>query len=129
LLDGACRQQTGATWKAVDGRLMSGFTIRSVLMVLPYLQAGGTERHVLSLVQALQGDVACGLFAPPGPLLDEFRALGVTYRPFPRLEQGGLKGLQAFRRGLWEFVREMSPDVIHVHAGAELALLVRTVTR
>jgi len=27
-------------------------------MVLPYLETGGTERHVLALAQGLQGEVA-----------------------------------------------------------------------
>ena len=108
---------------------MTSKQARSVLMVLPYLETGGTERHVLALAQGLQGEVALGLLAPPGPLLDEFLGLGVTYRPFPRLEQGGLQGIRAFRRGVRELLRELSPDVIHVHAGAELALLVRTVIR
>jgi len=108
---------------------MTSKQARSVLMVLPYLETGGTERHVLALAQGLQGEVALGLLAPPGPLLDEFLGLGVDYRPFPRLEQGGLQGIRAFRHGVRELLRELSPDVIHVHAGAELALLVRTVTR
>ncbi|HEY8416349.1 MAG TPA: glycosyltransferase family 4 protein [Thermaerobacter sp.] len=108
---------------------MSEGRARSVLMVLPYLETGGTERHVLALAEGLRGELALGLLAPPGPLLDEFLRLGVRYCAFPRLEQRVVSGIQAFRRGLKELIQVISPDVIHVHAGAELALLVRTVTR
>lgn len=108
---------------------MSEGRARSVLMVLPYLETGGTERHVLALAEGLRGELALGLLAPPGPLLDEFLRLGVRYCAFPRLEQRVVSGVQAFRRGLKELIHVISPDVIHVHAGAELALLVRTVTR
>src|SRR5690606_17099355 len=88
---GACVQQTESSWPSVGGRPMTSKQARSVLMVLPYLETGGTERHVLALAQGLQGEVALGLLAPPGPLLNEFLGLGVTYRPFPRLEQAGLQ--------------------------------------
>lgn len=108
---------------------MSEGRARSVLMVLPYLETGGTERHVLVLAEGLRGELALGLLAPSGPLLDEFLRLGVRYCAFPRLEQRVVSGVQAFRRGLKELIHVISPDVIHVHAGAELALLVRTVTR
>ncbi|MFS8666238.1 MAG: glycosyltransferase, partial [Limnochordales bacterium] len=96
------------------------------------MEAAGTERHVLALARGLHGDCSIALLAPSGPLLPEFLRLGAVHRAFPRLEGsvGAIaRGIGAFRRGLRDLVEEMRPDVIHVHAGPELTMLVRTVTR
>lgn len=98
-----------------------------VLFVLPYMEAGGTERHVLHLVRRLHRDHRVALLSPEGPMLDEFLQLGIEYRPFPRLEKNLFAGLREFRRGLRQLINDFDPSVVHVHAAAELALLVRTV--
>lgn len=104
----------------------------SILFVVPYMEAAGTERHVLALAQGLYSEHSIGLLAPSGPLLPEFLRLGAAHRAFPRLE-GALgtiaRGVGAFRRRLRDLLRQVRPDVIHVHAGPELTVLVRTVTR
>lgn len=98
-----------------------------VLYVLPYLEAGGTERHVLHLVRRLPQEHRAALLSPEGPMLDEFLHLGVEYRSFPRLEHRLFDGIRRFRRGLRELMTGFRPHVVHVHAAAELAVLVRTV--
>src|SRR5690606_37571893 len=113
-------------------RCMTAQRRLSVLFVVPYMEAAGTERHVLALARGLQGDHSIALLAPSGPLLPEFLRLGTVHRAFPRLEGsvGAIaRGIGAVRRGLRDLVEEMRPDVIHVHAGPELTMLVRTVTR
>lgn len=62
-------------------------------------------------------------------MLSKFLELGIVHRTFPRLEKNLFAGLREFRRGLRELIDVFSPGVVHVHAAAELALLVRTVTR
>ncbi|REJ32542.1 MAG: hypothetical protein DIU82_12160, partial [Bacillota bacterium] len=104
---------------------MSEGRARSVLMVLPYLETGGTERHVLALAEGLRGELALGLLAPPGPLLDEFLRLGVRYCAFPRLAQRVVSGVRAFRRGRTALTHVIPPDATHRQAGAELAPLAR----
>jgi len=99
----------------------------AVLYVLPYLEAAGTERHVLTLAEALKDQLRLGLLAPPGPLLPEFERLGVHYVPFTGLHVDLRRGLGEFRRGLRVMMAEFRPNVLHVHAGAELAVLAHTV--
>lgn len=100
-----------------------------ILYIVPYMEAAGTERHVLHLAQGLHRHCRLGLLSPEGPLLPEFQRLGIAHRPFPRLETDVQAGLRAFRRGLRELLRLLQPDLVHVHAGPELAVLVRTVNR
>lgn len=108
---------------------MSRAATPAVLYILPYLEAAGTERHVLTLATALHGERRMGLLAPPGPLLPEFERLGVRYMPFTGLHVDWRRGLGEFRRGLRSMLAEFRPDLVHVHAGPELTVLVRTVTR
>lgn len=101
----------------------------SVVFVVPYLEAAGTERHVLALAHGFHGRFRLGLLSPPGPLLPDFVRLGVVHRAFPRFNGALIQGIRAFRQGLRELIDELAPDVIHVHAGPELTCLVRTITR
>ena len=103
--------------------------VPGVIMILPYMEAGGTERHALHLVRGLLRDYRVGLLSPDGPMLDRFLELGVAHRAFPRLEQDPLGGLRAFRRGLRALLDQVPAGVIHVHAAPELAVLTRTVHR
>ena len=103
--------------------------VPGVIMILPYMEAGGTERHALHLVRGLLRDYRVGLLSPDGPMLDRFLELGVAHRAFPRLGQDPLGGLRAVRRGLRALLDRVPAGVIHVHAAPELAVLTRTVHR
>lgn len=103
--------------------------IQAVVHVLPYLEAGGTERHVLHLIEGFRGHARIGVLSPPGPLKRAFLELGVTHVEFPRLEGKLFMAISAFRRGLRAMLTELRPSVIHVHAAPELALLARSVAR
>lgn len=103
--------------------------VSSILYILPYLEAGGTERHTLHLVQSMRNKARIALLSPPGVMLDQFVALNVEHRSFPRLERDFLRGIREFRRNLRALLSDFQPDVIHVHAAPELTLLVRTVAR
>lgn len=92
--------------------------VPGVIMILPYMEAGGTERHALHLVRGLLRDYRVGLLSPDGPMLDRFLELGVAHRAFPRLEQDPLGGLRAFRRGL-------PPRLVVVGDGSQRAELER----
>ncbi len=97
-----------------------------LLFVLPYMERGGTERHALHLMRRLRVEHDVALLAPPGPMLDDFLRLDIEYPHFPVSKKG------AFRRApvpsaLQHLMDTFQPHVVHVHAAAELALLVRTV--
>lgn len=98
-----------------------------LLFVLPYMERGGTERHALHLMRRLRVEHDVALLAPPGPMLDDFLRLDIEYRPFPRLEKKVLSAVRQFRRALQHLMDTFQPHVVHVHAAAELAPLVRTV--
>lgn len=109
---------------ATDGK-----RVKSVLYVLPYLEAGGTERHVLHLVRSFHDEARVALLAPSGSLRKQFLPWVVTHRSFPRLERDLLRSVRLFRRQMRQLILDERPDVIHVHAAPELALLIRTVER
>src|SRR5690606_20915583 len=92
--------------------------VPGVIMILPYMEAGGTERHALHLVRGLLRDYRVGLLSPDGPMLDRFLGLGVARRAFARLEQDPLGGLRALRRGL-------PPRLVVVGDGSQRAELER----
>lgn len=107
----------------------SGRGKAAVVFVLPYMEAGGTERHGLHLMDGLRERFRFGLLAPAGPLLPEFVGRGAVHREFPRLESSMFQGIAAFRNGLRSLVGALRPSLIHVHAAPELALLARSAAR
>ncbi|RME08298.1 MAG: glycosyltransferase, partial [Anaerolineae bacterium] len=68
-----------------------------LLRLIPYLQARGFELSVG--------------FSTPGPLEDDFRALGVPLYPLPRRFR--LDPLLAWR--MFRLARRLRPDVVHTH--------------
>lgn len=99
--------------------------VRSIVYVLPYLEAGGTERHVLHLVQSFRDRARIGLLAPRGPLLEQFLDLGVIHHEFPRLEHNFIRGVKQLRAGARTLAETLHPDIVHGHAAPELAMLTR----
>lgn len=95
-----------------------------IAYVLPYLETGGTEQHVLNLARALKDRHSLTLVAPPGPLAERFAAEGIRQVTFPRFDRDLSGGLAAFRRAIQDLSRE-GTDLFHVHAAIELALLTR----
>ncbi len=95
-----------------------------LVYVLPYAEQGGTETHVRQLLTGLGDRYRLSLLAPPGEGLAELAA-GVRHRAFPRWDRRPLAGVA----GLWQQVRSLHRqepiDVIHVHAAAELLVVLR----
>ncbi|MGE5481780.1 MAG: glycosyltransferase family 4 protein [Bacteroidota bacterium] len=95
-----------------------------IAYLLPYLETGGTEQHVLNLVRVLKERHSLVLAAPPGPLAERFAAEGIPHLTFPRFDRDLWGGLRAFRRVMRE-LRQQGTELYHVHAGIELLLLTR----
>jgi glycosyltransferase involved in cell wall biosynthesis len=95
-----------------------------IAYVLPYLETGGTEQHVLNLVRVLKERHEVVLAAPPGPLSERFAAEGIPQLAFPRFDQDLGAGLAAFHRVIAD-LRRQGTDLFHVHAAIELAFLAR----
>ncbi|HAN46723.1 MAG TPA: glycosyltransferase family 1 protein [Cyanobacteria bacterium UBA8156] len=97
-----------------------------LLYVLPYAERGGTETHVRQLLVGLGDRYRLSLLAPMGSGLAELTAVpGVRHWAFPRWDRQPLPGVT----GLWQQVRSLHRqepiDLIHVHAAAELLILLR----
>jgi glycosyltransferase involved in cell wall biosynthesis len=76
-----------------------------VLHLLPYLEAGGTERAVFTLAQALPSPWESRVLAPHGPLEKLFRDAGVL-----EPDRG------SFGRSLKDTIERWRPDLLHIHA-------------
>ena len=90
---------------------------RRVLMLLPYANVGGTERHVQLLSQGLRSqgvDVRVAL--PDGPAVDAFRSLGVAVREMPT---PSVLSMPAWLKGIRQEIAD-GADVVHIHAAMEM---------
>lgn len=101
----------------------------AMIYILPYLELGGTERHVLTLARQVMPGRQPVLVAPPGPGLQPFLEMGILHLPFPRLESHPVRGVAELRRRIKEAVTTYPHALLHIHAAHELTLLARTVTR
>lgn len=95
-----------------------------IAYILPYLETGGTEQHVLNLARVLKERHSVVLVAPPGPLGERFAAEGISQLTFPRFDRDFFGGLRSFGR-LIKDLRRQGTDLFHVHAAIELVLLTR----
>lgn len=84
-----------------------------ILHLIDSLNRGGAELLLLRLIpywQARGFEVSVG-YSTPGPLEDDFRALGVPLYPLPRyFRLDPLLGWRMFR-----LARRLRPDVVHTH--------------
>lgn len=103
--------------------------MRKILYIIPYLSIGGTEKHLLDLVNGFQDQYQLFLLAPPGETLEQFTKHRIAYYPFPRLDQNLGEGLRNFFCHIKQIIRENQIDLIHIHGAPELMLLVRMVSR
>jgi glycosyltransferase involved in cell wall biosynthesis len=94
-----------------------------VVHVLPYLETGGTERHVLTLITSLQllGLCTGEVLAPPGPFSEVLAENGVTWSAFHSAQSGLFRSARSFRHVLGSKLERAS--LVHVHASPDLLLL------
>jgi len=99
--------------------------MKHLLYILPYLNLGGTEKHALSLIKHFKQYYHISLLAPEGNGAEPFKQEGINYYPFLNLEKNIWQGLSEFRAGIRKIHSDRPIDLIHVHAGHELMLLVK----
>ncbi len=99
--------------------------MKHLLYILPYLNLGGTEKHALSLIKHFKQNYYISLLAPEGNGAEPFKQEGINYYPFLNLEKNIWQGLSEFRAGIRKIHSDRPLDLIHVHAGHELMLLVK----
>lgn len=96
-----------------------------IIQVAPYMEQGGTEKHIISLCSELSTEAELYLLAPQGSASLEIPQ-GIPYYSFPRFEQNVFGGIQLFNKHLKTLVRQQ-PNIIHIHAAAELLFLSKRV--
>ncbi len=95
--------------------------MEKIAYLLPYLEKGGTETHVLELIKGFQDKYDITLIAPPGPRLSEFEKYNISYFPFTSLNSNIFQGLGDLRKQLKK-IKEINPGLIHIHAAHEYLL-------
>ena len=95
-----------------------------VLHILPYLETGGTERHVLTLITSLEQLGLCSgeVLAPEGPFSGQLADAGIDWTSFTSAQKGVVRSFASFRRAFE--VRLKRASLVHVHAAPDLLLLV-----
>lgn len=104
-----------------------------VCLVLPYLDQGGTESHVLTLAEALSSDRKhrVTLLAPPGTgevLLADLVGR-IHHIPFVRFDRAPWGAWRSYRRALRSLLDADPPSLIHVHGAHELIAALPGVAR
>lgn len=97
-----------------------------IALVAPYLERGGTERHIAHLINTFPPDLEAVLIAPEGPG-KQFIKRNVRHFSFKRLDQSLLRGVREFKHALRE-AQELAGDrpfLIHVHGAPELLMLAK----
>lgn len=101
----------------------------TIVYILPYLEKGGTETHVLELIRGFtKRNYNIILISPPGSRLSQFEKYKITYIAFETLNKNLFKGINSFKNALKK-ASKYKPDIIHVHAAAELIILTKLFIR
>lgn len=101
--------------------------MKTILHVLPYLAEGGTEKHVLTIMRRLHRAYNLVLLAPRGKVLEEFLKLNIHYVEFPVIRGNVAKKIAVYKRRLGQINRDLSVDIVHIHAAHELGIFTRRV--
>jgi glycosyltransferase involved in cell wall biosynthesis len=107
------RRQTGANPDAV-----SPLAGRTVLQIIPTLDAGGAERTTIDIAAALTDAGAHALVASEGGrLISELQARGGVWIPFPAATKNPFRMWMASRR-LADLIRQEGIDILHARSRA-----------
>ena len=100
---------------------------KHILVVLPYLNQGGTEKQALSLIIGLRDRYKISLLAPDGKGAAQFRVLPILQEEFTRWDFNFFKGLPELISGIKKIQKEQAIDLVHIHGAHELMLPVRLI--
>jgi glycosyltransferase involved in cell wall biosynthesis len=87
-----------------------------ILYLMPYLNLGGTEAHVLELAKGVMPQYDVFLVGPKGKAVELFKEIGVQYIEVPELTPFTVK---SYWKNLKIVLKETSPDIIHTHGRYE----------
>lgn len=110
--------------KRVSGTLGLHTNLR-VLYLVPYLNRGGTERHLIDLVRTVVWKQPPWVLAPDGPSRPVLEELA-TWIPVPPMSLS-VRSIASWAAAFDRSVKQFRPDLIHVHAGVELLWATRRI--
>ncbi|MCC2098490.1 MAG: glycosyltransferase family 4 protein [Hyphomicrobiales bacterium] len=101
---------------------------RTVLQIIPTLDAGGAERTTIDIAAALTEAGAHALVASEGGrLISELQARGGVWIPFPAATKNPLRMWAASRR-LAELIRQEGIDIVHARSRAPAWVALKATT-
>lgn len=99
-----------------------------ILYFCPFMQHGGTERHLYNLLSKLPREFESIVCAPTGPMTPLFEKVAGRLEPGPKpFRVTNLNIAQAVRDALADVrgrIESIRPDIIHVHASRDTAFAV-----
>ncbi len=106
------------TAQAEDGLALSQLAGRTILQIIPTLDAGGAERTTIDIAAALTDAGARALVASEGGrLISELQARGGIWLPFPAASKNPLRMLLNARQ-LARIIRDEGIDIVHARSRA-----------
>lgn len=93
-----------------------------ILHILPYLETGGTEKHVLTLITTLRDLGLCTgeVLAPAGPFAQQLAAANIPHTEFVYASAGLRASWRSFNSTYGHLAEKA--DIIHVHGAPDLIL-------
>lgn len=104
--------------KGTPSNQHSGLTGKTILQIVPRLEAGGAERTTVDIAQAIveAGGTAL-VVAEPGRLVDAVVAVGGTFIELPAASKNPLQML-ATARALMRLIKRHGVDIVHARSRA-----------
>ncbi len=96
-----------------------------ILFLLPYFGIGGTEIHVIELINALKDTYETKIVAPYGRGVELLKQYNISYSEVPLLS---LLNYGKYLDSLRKIILDFKPEIIHVHGAHELTYLAKRVS-
>lgn len=96
-----------------------------VLHLCPFMQHGGTERHLLNLALGLSDEFEVFISAPPGPMAPVFAEKVGHLIDYPAPMGFRLSQINDIIASIGGHLSVLKPDLIHIHASREMVWATR----
>ncbi len=100
-----------------------------ILYFCPYMQLGGTERHLCNLLPGIAREFEVMVSAPDGPLTPLLSERIDQLVPYPGPMRVSLSETRRSMQSLQGLIERFRPNLIHVHASREMVWMARKVMR
>lgn len=102
---------------------------KKILEMCPYMNLGGTEKHLLTLAKELAGRFELVIAAPRGPARGDFENYGFQMVDYPEALSISPRKTVTVIKQVESLIQKERPHLVHVHAAREMLAMVRLVDR